>query len=144
LTIYDRNIPAETARMYRLTLAMPIERATAVFSQGEGQPLWNGLSVPVLEGIRQSISESKICTLTHPSSRTFARWMEEIGFSEILPTHAGRWFALQLYKQLNEKDRPKDLQAIDRLLNPLVKIVVSLPAPWVLPGGRNPMITAVK
>lgn len=97
-----------------------------------------------LEEIREKIVEVKKCRLTHPSGKTLSRWMKEIGFAQVKPTHNGGWFAYQLFGQLQEQDRPTDLASIDQLLEPLVKIIAEMEAPWTFRGGQNPMLTALK
>ncbi len=64
--------------------------------------------------------------------------MREVGFSQVLPTHAGRDFAGRLFDRLPPADRPADLAAVDALLRDPVAVVATLPAPI----DADPWITA--
>jgi hypothetical protein len=92
------------------------------------------------EAIRSFTVETRICPLTHPSGRTLAAWMREIGFCEVQPTHGGAWFAGRLFEHLPVGSRPTDLGGVDALLRPLVEVVVQMAAPV----DADPPITAVK
>ena len=140
LTLYDRHIDQEYAKMYRLTFAMSREEVIKLFSNGEGSLSINMITIPLLEKIRPTITEALTWSLTHPSGKTLVSWLKNIGFREVIPSYNGGWFAGQLFDQLSEEDRPKDMNTIDALLRPLVKIVVQMTAPI----GIDPMITAIK
>jgi len=144
LTLYDRHIAEENAVMYRLWLAVPVDQATRILPMDGEQVHWAAVEVSLLEKIRPQITHAQCCRLTHPSSTTFIHWMKEIGFREAQATHSGGGFAWQYFEHLPEKERPKDMESIDRLLQPLVQIVIHMAAPPHLPGGRDPMISAVK
>jgi ubiquinone/menaquinone biosynthesis C-methylase UbiE len=140
LTLFDRHIEEEYARMVRLALAMERAEARRLFP-GEARHLaFSDVTVALLKEIRPSIVEARICTLTHPSGRTLAEWMREIGFREVRPTHSGAWFAGQLFDRLPAEARPTNLDEVDAMLRPLVEVVVQMAAPV----GTDPMITAVK
>jgi hypothetical protein len=78
--------------------------------------------------------------LSHPSGKTLVRWLEEIGFSRVLPTHSGIRFAGRLFDTIPGGDHPRDLGGLDKLLRPLINVVVDMAAPV----ASNPMMTAVK
>ena len=140
LTLFDRYIEEEYARMVRLVLEVPHQDARAIFS-GEGRhPAFDDVTVLVLERLRPSIVEARACTLTHPSGRTLVSWMQEIGFRDVQPTHGGAWFAGQLFDRLPAESRPTSLDGVDAMLRPLVEIVVQMAAPVEM----DSMITAVK
>jgi hypothetical protein len=143
LTLYDRHIEDETADMFRLVLSRPIEAARASLL-ASGRSLWGVLSPAALEGLRPWVVEVRQCTLTHPSGPTYIRWLHEVGFSAVYPTHSGIWFAGQLFDQLAAADHPTDLPGVDALLRPLIDIVIQMPAPPLNPHGWDAMLTAVK
>jgi SAM-dependent methyltransferase len=140
LTLFDRHVEEEYARMIRLALAMDRAEARRLFPGEARHPAFCDVTVALLEAIRPSIVEARICTLTHPSGRTLAAWMREIGFSEVRPTHSGAWFAGRLFDRLPAESRPTSLDGVDAMLRPLVEVVIQMAAPI----GTDPMITAVK
>jgi ubiquinone/menaquinone biosynthesis C-methylase UbiE len=140
LVVYDRDLAGEQAVMYGITLSMPVEDATGFFS-GEADPtLFERLTPALLEDLRPRITGVQVCTLRHPSGRTLVELLERAGFSEVLPTHSGKEFARRVFDGLPEADRPQDINALDKLLKPLIRIVVGMAAPV----GDNPPITAVR
>jgi len=140
LTLYDRHIDQEFARMYKIALSMSREEIIKFFSENGDSLSFDLITIPLLEKVCSTITETRICSLTHPSGKTFVSWLKEIGFREVVPSHSGAWFAGQLFDQYSEEDRPRDIDAIDSILRPLVKIVVQMAAPISV----NPMITAIK
>lgn len=144
LTLYERRIERESARMFKVIFGLPIQEAGQALSLSGETLSWQTLSLPALKQMLPRISEARRCSLTHPSGTTFMHWLVETGFSEVSPTHSGGYFAGRLFEQLPEKSRPYSLEGIDRLLRPLVEIVVTLLAPLQNKSGREPMITAVK
>lgn len=138
--IYDRHIDEEYASMYRIALSVPYDRALALLSVTSGSLSLNKVSVPQLEAARPFIVEAKVCRLVHPSGRTLARWLEEVGFRHVRGTHDAIRFAGRLFDRLPEDRRPVDLANLDGILRPLAEIVVGMEAPLSL----DPMITAVK
>jgi hypothetical protein len=93
-----------------------------------------------MEGIRPYITAARACQLNHPSGTTLAAWLAEAGFSEVVPTQCGIDAAGDLYDNLPEKERPGDLDGLDRLLRPVVERAVMTPAD----PAENPPITAVR
>jgi SAM-dependent methyltransferase len=144
VTVYDRHIDQEQAHMFRLDLTIPEQKARKLLFQDDSHTVRNEIDPSQLVNLRQYTREALTCTLTHPSGKTFARWLSEIGFQEVLPTHSGAWFAGQLFDQIPLEQRPKDMQGVDTLLQPLIKVVVQMPAPLKSKHGWDPMITAVK
>lgn len=126
--------------MYRLTFAVPSEKIAESLGQG-GYPLpFASITVPFLEEFYPSITETLTCTLANPSGKTFVSWLKDIGFREIIPSHGGARFAGRLFDQYSEVERPKNIDAVDAILRPLVKIVVRMSAPL----DTDPMLTAIK
>ncbi len=140
LILYDRHIDDEYVMMYGLVLSAPLEEALAMFSVTEGSLSFNAISVLQLEEARPFIVEARTCRLTHPSGATLTRWLEELGFSRVLPTHSGIRFAGRLFDSTLGENHPQDLRGLDKLLRPLIGVVVDMAAPVT----SNPMITAVK
>jgi SAM-dependent methyltransferase len=138
--IYDRHIDEEYAVMYSIVLAVPHEEALAMLSVASGSLSANPITISQLERMRPLILDKKVCRLAHPSGETFARWLEDLGFSEVRGTHSGIKFAGRLFDSLPEDMRPAGLGELDTLLRPLICAVVDMAAPLCL----NPMITAVK
>lgn len=140
LTLFDRHVEEEYARMARLALAVDREEARQLFSGEARHPGFGDVTISVLQRLRPSIVEARACTLTHPSGRTLAAWMRESGFREVQPTHSGAWFAGQLFDRLPAESRPTSLDGVDAMLRLLVEVVVQMAALV----DAAPMITAVK
>lgn len=140
LILFDRHIEQEVVREYGLTFAMSQQEVVEVFSK-EGRSLsFDMITVPTLDRARSFLVDARVCLLNHPSGKTMVSWLNEIGFREIMPTHSGAEFAGALFEQLQEEKRPGNMNGVDAMLRPLVRIVVETPAPVSI----DPMITAVK
>lgn len=140
LMIYDRDIEGERVVHYGLDLALTTARAETLLVPEGGEVSFEVLDVEALERVRPHIVDAVTCTLTHPSGPTLARWLKEIGFEQVLPSHSGSRYAWRLYGMLGPDRRPRDLEALDVYLGPVVEAVVGLAAPVEM----DPMITAVK
>ena len=114
-------------------------RSVEDYTKGYGH-IPNSISIPLLEKARLSIIDARFCILIHPSGETFVSWLNDIGFREVIPSHSGAEFAGQLFDRLPEKHHPKDIKALDTMLQPLVRIVIQMAAPLSV----DPMITAIK
>lgn len=136
LIIFDRNIEEEYAIQYGLTIAMSSEKLIKKLNNNAS---FSELSVSFLEEIEPKITNAQILKTVHPSGRTYARWLSEAGFREVLPTYSGGITAGRLYDLYNE-ELPNSLEAVDKAINKAVKIVVDLEAPIEI----GPMITAIK
>jgi ubiquinone/menaquinone biosynthesis C-methylase UbiE len=140
LILYDRYIEEERVEQYGLTFAMTKQELLRHFSQQESTLSFEEITVPLLEDARPAITDARVCHLNHPSGKTMVSWLEEIGFQAVIPSHSGADFAGRLFGQLSERDRPRDMNGVDALLRPLLRIVVDMAAPIEI----DPMITAVK
>lgn len=139
IILYDRHIEEEYAVMYGITFS---ERASAL-----GLPLddsgalpFDRLTVSLLAGLKALVTDALMCRLSHPSGRTFFSWLNEIGFSEVIPSHSGSSYAGEVFDCLGEDERPRDVYSVDTMLMPAVDVVVQMRAPL----DSNPLITAVK
>lgn len=139
LIIFFRNIEKEYVDQYALTLKICRNSLIKMLS-ADGNPSFKDITVPFLEKLNPYITLTRKCRTIHPSGRTYASWMKEAGFREISPTHSGREAARKLYDISSGSRLPEDLQSVDELIKPVVKVVVSLEAPI----DTDPMITAKK
>lgn len=140
LILYDRQIDDERAKQYGITLAMSRREAINSLSKDGGSVSFDTISIPLLERVRSAVVDARVCSLAHPSGRTLVSWLRDVGFSEVQPSHSGGEFAGWLFDQIPEERRPKNIDSLDALLKPLVRIVVQMVAPLDL----DPMITAIK
>jgi ubiquinone/menaquinone biosynthesis C-methylase UbiE len=140
LVLNERQMDQERVIHYALDLDLSRQEATALLGQGEGELVYEDLSVVVLEQARAHIVRALTCTLTHPSGETLAAWLREIGFQKVEPSYSGGWFAWRLFNQLAEDCRPRDLASLDAILRPCVETFVQFPAP---PEADTP-ITATR
>jgi ubiquinone/menaquinone biosynthesis C-methylase UbiE len=140
IVFYDRRIAEEYALMYSIVVSVPAETVLKDLGFDPGARAPDAISVEQLKRIIPHTVEARRCRLSHPSGKTLASWLEGTGFGGVIPSHSGIKFAGQLFEQLREEERPADLPGLDRLLRPLVEIVVGMPAPV----ESNPPITAMK
>jgi SAM-dependent methyltransferase len=140
LVIYDRDIEGERVVHYGVDTGLSTVEAEALLLPGDGEVSYAALDVEALERLRPHVVGAVTCTLTHACGRTLARWLKEIGFQEVLPSYSGGWYAWQLYEVLGARRRPRDLEALDAYLGPVVEAFVGFAAPLDV----DPMITAVK
>ncbi len=140
LILYDRDIDREMAAMYKLCFTMTEESLKRHFSDKACVPGFTDVTIEKLRQVADRISDARMCTLIHPSGRTLVQWLDNIGFREVLPAYSGAWFAGQLYDVLPPSRRPSDQGGVDELVQPGVRIVVTMAAPV----EQDPMITAVK
>ena len=144
--LYDRDIDRERATQYGLTLDMPVHRAQTYFDSTHSRLLFSDITVAKLEKLRGAITDARICFLTHPSGRTWARWLEEVGFHSSDPfeggfgRRSGAWYAGQRFDKLADASRPREIATVDALLRPMIEIVIRMPAPL----NMDPMLTAIK
>jgi SAM-dependent methyltransferase len=140
LLLSDRQMDEERVVHYGLDLDLSQHEATALLAQGEGDVSYETLSMAILEQARAHIVAALTCTLTHPSGKTLATWLQEIGFQEVHPSYSGGWFAWRLFNQLAADRRPQDLASLDAYLRPCVEAFVQFAAPLDV----DPPITATK
>jgi SAM-dependent methyltransferase len=141
LYLYDRQIESEKVRHFSITFARSRQTMLEHFCHGKESCLsFDMITIPALAARRSDIVGSQTCILTQPSGNTLASWLLAIGFSEVLPTYSGSWFAGQLFDQFSEETRPTDLGGVDALICPVADIVVRMAAPL----DSDPMITAIK
>jgi SAM-dependent methyltransferase len=140
LILFDRRVQTERARQYGLTFSKSREELTRVLSGGVGPLAFSALTVRHLEALLPSLIDARVCDTTHPSGKTLARWFHDLGVREVKPTHSGSVAAGMLFDGQTTGTRPADIEGVDRLLEPLVKLVSTLAAPL----DSDPMITVTK
>jgi SAM-dependent methyltransferase len=140
LLIFDRDLAGECVHHYLLTLQG--ERADMLALLGK--PELPSLTPGVLAALQSRLRRASTWTTRHPSCRTWLRLLADAGFASARPTYDGGWFAGRLFDILGEH-RPREVEAIDALLRPLVQVVVTMESPCVAqPGEWEPWITAVR
>jgi hypothetical protein len=140
LLLYDRDIDRERVTQYGLTFAMNKQEFLERLSFDGDTLSFDMISVPLLEQMQSDIVDARICQLRHPSGETLASWLNETGFSEVLPTQSGAEFAVKLFARLPGEQRPRRMSEVDDILRRTIEMVVQMPAPL----RNDPMIAAVK
>jgi SAM-dependent methyltransferase len=140
LILFDRQVEAERVRQYGLTFSKSREELARVLSGGAGPLAFTALTVRHLEALLPSLIDARVCDTTHPSGKTLARWFHDFGVRDVKPTHSGSVAAGMLFDGQSVGTRPADIEGVDRLIEPVVKIVSTLAAPL----DSDPMITVVK
>ncbi len=145
LILFDRNIEEERVAHHGLSLNLPRAEVEDVFARAGAEPSYAALTPGVLGELCDHLGDAVTWTTQHPSCSTWLRWLAEAGFSSAKPSYDGGWFAGRLFDGLSESGRPAGMAAVDKLLRPLVEVVVTMAAPSVAPAGEwDPWITAVK
>ena len=140
LFLYDRAIDEEQVLQMAVTFRLSsIEVARALGGDGDTLTL-AAITVDSLARLLPAIIDTGACTTRHPSCGTWMRWLSEVGFSQVLPTHSGAEIAGRVFGTFSEDERPDTLERIDAYLRPIVAVAVELSAPAEI----DPMITAVK
>jgi SAM-dependent methyltransferase len=140
LMLDDRDIDLERVTQYGLTFTLNKQEFMERFSIDGDALSFEMITASLLEQMRSDIVDARICRLRHPSGETLASWLNETGFSEVLPTHSGAEFAVKLFAQLPGELCPHSMGGVDDMLRRAVEIIVQMPAPLSI----DPMITAVK
>jgi len=140
LILTDRRIDREQVKMYNLTFKMSDQKLCEHFSKKGCQLSFEMFTASLLEEIGTTIIDTKTCTLAHPSGKTFARWLKNVGFSKIFPSHNGAMISGELFDLISEEKRPKDMEGVDSLIRHPVRVAVNMAAPLNI----DPMITAEK
>jgi hypothetical protein len=140
LILYDRHIEQESVTQYGLTFPMSEQQLLQTISGYSSDLSIDMITVPVLQEVQPAVTDARICRLTHPSGVTLAAWLKEIGFSNMAPTCGGSEFAVGLFDEISPEKHPADIEGVDDILRPVVKVAVRMPAPL----SDDPMITAVK
>ena len=139
LVVYDRHIEEEFAVMYGMTFSgRPRELGLPV--DASGVLPFERLTQHLLDGLKSHVTEAVACRLSHPSGRTYFELLNEMAFSEVIPSHSGAWFAGEVFDRISGGERPGDVGSVDDMLAPVVDVVVEMRAPL----ASNPPITAVK
>ena len=143
LMIYDRHIEQEHVEHIKLMFDLSEAEILGVFARHGQEP--PNATPAVLTDLKPHMTEAVTWTGRHPSCRTLLKWLPEVGFSSAQASYDGGWFAKRLFDRLPESKRPREMEAVDEMLRPLVEVVVTMEAPPVAaPGEWEPWVTAVK
>jgi len=145
ITVYDRHIDEEFVTHYQVTfdetLAEVRRIVTDLKERGDGAVV----DLASLRALCGQAADAATWATIHPSCRSLLVWLVEAGFRMAEPTYNGGWFAGRLFDRLAESDRPVGIDAVDRMLRPLVGVVIEMKAqPAGKPGEWDPWITATK
>ncbi len=145
ITVFDWDLEGEIVTHYSLDFGVPRTKAEEILAQHGAEPACAGLNVKALDALRPHISNAVTWRTRHPSCDTLLKWLPEIGFAKARATYDGGWFAGCLFDRLPEAERPKGMDEIDKLLRPLVEVVVGMDTP-ARGGPRqwDPWVTALK
>jgi len=124
--LYDRHLDEEYVRHYLLTFDAEKKCFEEARTELGPRPAYADLTPAILSQLQEALVSAETWTTRHPSGRTFAAWLGEIGFAGVAGTHDGNAFAGALFDRLAEADRPGSIEAVDTMLRPQVEVV----APW--------------
>ncbi len=140
LILYDRRINEEYVVQYGLRFRLSAsELKRRLGATGRALSL-DDVTLDLLRELHPESTGARTCTTRHPSGKTYARWLHEIGFASVRGTHNGRDAAGLVFERLPEGSRPATREGVEALLSPVVATVVDMAAPL----ESDPWITAVK
>jgi SAM-dependent methyltransferase len=140
LILTDRRIDEERADQFNLVFDMSAEDIEKAITGGSGEVILDRMTPEVLETVAPRITDVRACSLRHPSGKTLAVWLAEVGFRDVLPSESGADAAGSFFDELAPQERSNDLGGVDALVEPVVKVAIETPAAI----ENDPMITAVK
>lgn len=143
ILIFDRHIEQEYVEHYQLAFDMPAEAVREVFARHGVEPPF--ATPEALSDLQPHLTDAVTWRTQHPSCCSWVRLLREVGFSSAVATYDGGWFARRLFDRLVGPKRPRETDAVDEMLRPLVEVVVTMAAPpSAAPGEWEPCITAEK
>ncbi|MFO7815849.1 MAG: hypothetical protein R6V14_09040 [Halanaerobiales bacterium] len=119
---------------------MPKQKLRNVLSKKYKNISYENITVEFLDRIKNKITDVKKLRTTHPSGKTYVKWLKELGFKKVIYTHSGGFAAANLYDYYKNSKKVKEVESVDKLIKPTVKIVSHLEAPI----EKDPPITAIK
>ena len=140
IVLFDRKIEDEYVIQYGISLALTKKEVMKILGGENNTISYKDLTIPLLEGIRSKIIDIKKCKTTHPSGKTIVKWLADIGFKKIIPSHSGGVAAAYMYNYHQKTDRVNDVTLVDQVIKPIVKMIIRLEAPLQI----DPAITAIK
>ncbi|MDI6740429.1 MAG: class I SAM-dependent methyltransferase [Candidatus Edwardsbacteria bacterium] len=140
MIFYDRIVSEERAVMYGLYLDIPSMTVIQTLKPGGDELSFDDVSIDGLKAIKEHVVDAKLCSLQHPSGKTYLAWLRQAGFSDVKGTCNGGAFTKKLFDQIPVAGRPKCLEELDIMLRPLIKKEVTREAAI----ESDPAITAVK
>lgn len=136
LLAYNRNIAGEYAVQYGLTLDLPAKQLMEKLGGRE----FSRLTPELLARLKPRVIKARVCKTIHPSGATWVQWLQQAGFSQVLPTHSGSLAAAKAYRWFEDGQRPRQLEAVDAVVAPAAKLAVELACPL----DQDPPLTAIK
>lgn len=140
IILFNRNIEKEYVIQYGITISIPKQRLISLLSKKDKNISYENITGKFLDRIKNKIIDVKKLKTTHPSGKTYVKWLKEIGFQKIIASYSGGLAAANLYDYYKNNKEVKKIETVDKLIKPTVKIVTHLEAPL----EKNPPITAIK
>lgn len=138
MLLYDRDIARERVIQYAIDLQ--VSKSDLLERLGTDRPEYSNLTVEILQRIEPMIERTRVVETIHPSGQTWVRWLGQVGFRSVRPTHDGSRGAVVMYDRLTGPNRPMDVGDVDDMIRPAVELAVNLECPL----HRDPRITATK
>ncbi len=60
---------------------------------------------------------------------TLVHMFQSAGFYDVKAAYSGGWFAEEYFEQLPENKRPLNINDVDSILKPIIKVVTKMQAP---------------
>lgn len=139
IILFNRNIEEEYVIQYGITLSMSRQEFRDVISKIIKDISYANIA-ELLDIIKNHIIHVNKLRTTHPSGKTYAEWLKEIGFKKVIPSHDGGMAAANLYDYYKDIKTVREVESVDKLIKPTAKVVCYLDAPI----KTDPPITAIK
>jgi len=139
LIIFDRHIEEEFVQQLRLSFSLSKHEFENIFRLRKAEISFNGLTSDILMELSENLINAVVMVTRHPSEKSMIEWLKEAGFSSVKSTCSAGRNAKQIFEQIPQELRPKDLNSVDALLLPIVKNIITTPA-----AKNMGLITAVK
>lgn len=140
IILFNRNIEEEYVIHYGITLTLSKRELMAMFAKSGMDISYNNITIEILTRLKEHIIDVKKSRTTHPSGKTYVKWLKEVGFSRAVSTYDGGYAAAELYDYYQDNQKVSTVECVDQLIKPTVKVVCNLSAPIEL----NMPITAIK
>lgn len=132
LALGRRDPDAGHVRYWGLPIGLPSAEVKRLLGSESRRPEVADLTPLRLEQLWPSVGDTTTCLLRQPDAAGWIAWLHEAGFQTVRTTHSGGDAAVALFDTLAPDARPACLEEVDRLLLPVVRPAVELPAPLEL------------
>ncbi len=123
LILYDRNIEAETVKQYALIININLHNFLREFPELDK---FKTMTTQKFDELKPHVKQVRFCKLTHPKTKTYAKMLKNIGFSNVFTTYEGGRFCSKLFEELGSNPKPPDIPSLEGYLKPIMKTICGI------------------